>query len=174
MAGVPEIETAIFAFGCFWGAEQLFAENFTPEKGVLKTIVGYTGGSVKQPRDEQVSSGTTGHAKAVRVVFDTTIVSYAELVEFFYRSHDPTTLNRQGGDLGSEYRSVLFYDSREQAATARRVTQEVQAKHFTPQNKSIITEIKKAGPWWDAGAAHQQYLARNPTGYRCSTHRLHW
>ncbi|KAJ7155592.1 peptide methionine sulfoxide reductase [Mycena filopes] len=169
-------EVAIFASGCFWGTEHIFVKHFPASKGVLSTRVGYTGGSADSvnPDYKSVCSGVTQHAEALRIEFDPKIVSYAELVEFFYRSHDPTTLNRQGGDRGTQYRSAIFTTTPEQAETAKRVTEEVQAKHFTPKGTKIVTSIDGAGPWWDAEKYHQMYLFTNPNGYQCPTHRLHW
>ncbi|KAJ7144710.1 peptide methionine sulfoxide reductase [Mycena crocata] len=173
-ASVPEI--AIFASGCFWGTEHIFVKHFPPAKGISKTAVGYTGGLAdsQNPDYRSVCSGATEHAEAVRIEFDPIVVTYADLVEFFYRSHDPTTVNRQGGDVGTQYRSAIFTTTPEQAVIAKRVTEEVQAKHFSPKNKTIATQINAAGPWWDAEEYHQLYLFKNPTGYQCPTHRLHW
>ncbi|KIY70528.1 peptide methionine sulfoxide reductase [Cylindrobasidium torrendii FP15055 ss-10] len=174
--GEPSIAT--FASGCFWGTEHIFLKHFPPaeDKGILKTTVGYTGGkeSSQNPDYRTVCSGSTDHAEAVRIEFDPAKIGYADLVEFFYRTHDPTTLNRQGGDTGTQYRSAIFTHSAEQADIARRVTEEVQAKHFTPKGSKIVTEITQAGPWWDAETYHQLYLFKNPSGYQCPTHRLNW
>ncbi|KAH9912359.1 peptide methionine sulfoxide reductase [Epithele typhae] len=174
--GAPSIAT--FASGCFWGTEHVFLKHFPPAqgKGVLRTAVGYTGGraDAASPDYRTVCAGATGHAEAVRVEFDPAVVGYAELVEFFYRTHDPTTANRQGGDVGTQYRSVIFYNTPEQLEVAKRVTDEVQRKHFDPKGKKIVTEIVEAGTWWDAEEYHQKYLFKNPTGYQCPTHRLHW
>jgi len=171
-------QIATFAAGCFWGVEHIFVKHYPPSnnKGILKTTVGYTGGKdeVQNPTYELVCSGATNHAEALKIEFDPTIVSYAELVEFFYRTHDPTTPNRQGVDQGTQYRSAIFTHSPEQLETAKRVTQEVQEQHFTSINKTIVTEILEAGPWWDAEEYHQLYLFKNPSGYQCPTHRLHW
>jgi peptide-methionine (S)-S-oxide reductase len=153
-----QTEIATFASGCFWGVEHIFLKHYPPQqdKGILTTAVGYTGGNplVKNPTYQQVCSGATDHAEALKVEFDPSKVSYAELVgecrwgvtlcflaqfylyssaEFFYRTHDPTTVNRQGGDTGTQYRSAIFTHSDEQAETAKRVTEEVQAKYFTPK-----------------------------------------
>ncbi|KAI3607148.1 peptide methionine sulfoxide reductase [Moniliophthora roreri] len=171
-------EVATFAAGCFWGVEHIFLKHYPPSqnKGILKTAVGYTGGkgSSTNPDYRTVCSGVTDHAEALRIEFDPNIVSYAELVEFFYRTHDPTTLNMQGFDTGTQYRSAIFYNTPNQLEVAKRVTAEVQQKHFTPNGEKIVTEIKEAGPWWDAEDYHQLYLFKNPTGYQCPTHRLHW
>ncbi|KAF8841627.1 PMSR-domain-containing protein [Paxillus ammoniavirescens] len=172
----PEIAT--FAAGCFWGVEHIFLKHYPPSqnKGILKTAVGYTGGkdSSVGPSYQEVCSGTTNHAEALRIEFDPSVVSYDELVEFFYRTHDPTTVNKQGADTGTQYRSAIFTHSPEQTTVAKRVTEEVQAKHFTPKGKEIVTEILEAGPWYDAELYHQLYLFKNPDGYQCPTHRLHW
>ncbi|KAH7928026.1 PMSR-domain-containing protein [Leucogyrophana mollusca] len=172
----PEIAT--FASGCFWGVEHIFLKHYPPSqnKGIIKTSVGYTGGkeSSTNPSYREVCTGSTSHAEALKIEFDPTVVSYAELVEFFYRTHDPTTVNRQGGDVGTQYRSAIFTHSDEQLAMAKRVTEEVQAKHFTPKGVKIVTEIIAAGPWYDAEDYHQLYLFNNPSGYQCPTHRLHW
>ncbi|KAG6918474.1 hypothetical protein DXG01_014101 [Tephrocybe rancida] len=185
---------ATFASGCFWGTEHIFLKHYPPaqNKGILKTTVGFTGGNplVTNPDYKTVCSGATDHAEAVKIEFDPSIVTYAELVgeacrytlrllthtntEFFYRTHDPTTVNRQGGDIGTQYRSAIFTHDAEQEATAKRVTEEVQAKHFTPKRDKIATEIVSAGQWWDAEEYHQLYLFKNPSGYQCPTHRLHW
>jgi len=173
-------EIAIFASGCFWGTEHIFLKHYprepAPGKGITKTMVGYIGGKAESsnPDYRTVCNGTTGHAEALRIEFDPDVVGYAELVEFFYRTHDPTTVNRQGGDAGTQYRSAIFTTTPEQMAVARRVTDEVQAKHFTPKGSKIVTEIREAGPWWDAEDYHQLYLFKNPGGYQCPTHRLHW
>ncbi|KAJ7775949.1 peptide methionine sulfoxide reductase [Mycena maculata] len=179
-AGAPVTEIATFASGCFWGTQHIFLKHFPPTpapgKGIVRTTVGYTGGNplVKNPDYKSVCSGATDHAEAVRIEFDPQVIGYAELVEFFYRSHDPTTLNRQGADTGTQYRSAVFTNSEEQMEIAQRVTKEVQAKHFTPKKRTIRTEIVPAGQWWDAEAYHQLYLFKNPGGYQCATHRLWW
>ncbi|KAG8914541.1 Peptide-methionine (S)-S-oxide reductase [Tulasnella sp. 408] len=170
-----KVEVATFAHGCFWGTQEVFDKYFGPTRGV-KTTVGYTGGEdkFKNPTYRQVCSGSTGFAEACKVEYDPTLVGYAELVEFFYRTHDPTTPNRQGNDRGTQYRSAIFTHSPEQTEIARKVTEEVQAKHFTPKGLKIVTAIDDAGTWYDAEAYHQKYLEENPDGYHCSTHILHW
>ncbi|KAF9459508.1 peptide methionine sulfoxide reductase [Collybia nuda] len=175
-SGAPEIAT--FASGCFWGTEHIFLKYYPPaqNKGILKTTVGYTGGNplVKNPDYKSVCTGATDHAETVKIEFDPAIVTYDELVEFFYKTHDPTTVNRQGGDTGTQYRSAIFTHGPEQEKVAKRVTEEVQAKHFTPKGKKIVTTIEPAREWWDAEEYHQLYLYKNPNGYQCPTHRLHW
>lgn len=133
-----------------------FPHRHYRNKGVTHTVVGYTGGKVDSPSYRQVCSGSTEHAEACKVTFDPSKVSYAELVEFFYRTHDPTQLNRQGFDSGTQYRSGIFTHSAEQMETAKKVTQEVQAKHFDPKGKKIVTVIQEAGKWWDAEEYHQK------------------
>ncbi|THU97046.1 peptide methionine sulfoxide reductase [Dendrothele bispora CBS 962.96] len=178
MSSTSTTDVAIFAAGCFWGVEHIFLKHYPPQqnKGILKTAVGYTGGkeSATDPSYRQVCSGTTDHAEALRIEFDPNVVSYDELVEFFYRTHDPTTVNRQGADVGTQYRSAIFYTTPDQLEVAKRVTAEVQEKHFTAKSQKIATEIVQAGQWWDAEDYHQLYLFKNPTGYQCPTHRLHW
>jgi peptide methionine sulfoxide reductase msrA/msrB len=134
--------------------------------GVLSTEVGYTGGTTKNPTYEDVHTGTTGHAESVRVVFDPTKISYAELLEkWFFRMHDPTTENRQGNDRGSQYRSAIFFTSPEQKKVAEAVKKRVDesGKWKAP----IVTEIAPAGPFTLAEDYHQMYLVKNPGGYTC-------
>jgi len=180
MSSTSDVTTQIatFAAGCFWGVEHIFLKHYPVKqnKGILRTSVGYTGGkaSFSDPDYNTVCSGKTDHAEAVRIEFDPAIVSYDELVEFFYRTHEPTTVNRQGNDSGTQYRSAIFTNSDDQRTIAERVTAEVQAKHFTPKGLKIVTEIIEAGPWFDAEDYHQLYLFKNPSGYQCPTHRLQW
>jgi peptide-methionine (S)-S-oxide reductase len=175
---VTASQVATFAAGCFWGVEHIFLKHWPikENKGILKTSVGYTGGfaDVPDPTYRQVCSGDTNHAEALRIEFDPSKVTYDELVEYFYRTHDPTTLNSQGADRGTQYRSAIFFHTPEQETIARRVTQEVQEKHFTPKEQKITTTIEEAGPWYDAEDYHQEYLFKNPSGYQCPTHKLHW
>ncbi|EMD35158.1 hypothetical protein CERSUDRAFT_116630 [Gelatoporia subvermispora B] len=168
-------EVATFAAGCFWGVEHIFLKHYK-DKGILNTAVGFTGGKEEStnPSYKTVCTGTTDHAEAVRIEFDPEQVKYDELVEFFYRTHDPTTVNSQGADTGTQYRSAIFYNTPEQLEIAKRVTEEVQKKHFDPKGQKIVTDIVPAGPWYDAEEYHQEYLLKNPTGYHCPTHRLHW
>ncbi|KAI0252751.1 peptide methionine sulfoxide reductase [Lactifluus subvellereus] len=175
---VPRSQVAIFAAGCFWGVEHIFLKQWPikENKGILKSAVGYTGGRADStnPTYQEVCSGTTNHAEALRIEFDPSKVTYDELVEYFYRTHDPTTLNSQGVDGGTQYRSAIFFNTPEQESIACRVTQEVQEKHFTPKGQKIVTTIEEAGPWYGAEDYHQEYLFKNPNGYHCPTHRLHW
>jgi peptide-methionine (S)-S-oxide reductase len=159
--GLPEgAERATFAAGCFWGVEASFREI----EGVLKTTVGYTGGSVTHPSYEQVCSDTTGHAEALEVWFDPSTVSYDELLDAFWAVHDPTTRNRQGWDFGSQYRSAIFFHDPEQerqAIAARDARQESLAKE-------IVTQIAPAAEFYDAEDYHQRYFEKHG-GAVCAT-----
>ncbi|KAH8927471.1 methionine sulfoxide reductase A [Atractiella rhizophila] len=173
-AANPEnTETAIVANGCFWGTEHMYRKHYDG-KGLLDAEVGFIGGDLSNPSYRQVCSGTTNHAEATKLVFDNSKVSYEELIEFHYRMHDPTTLNRQGGDIGTQYRSAIFYLNPQQKEIAERVTEKVQKERFDPNGKKIVTQILEAGEWWPAEDYHQKYLINNPSGYHCPTHRLYW
>lgn len=148
------VETATFAAGCFWGIQS----EFDGVEGVIDTEVGYTGGTTERPTYEQVCGKGTGHAEAVRVVFDPHVVSFADLVRRFYAMHDPTQLDRQGPDVGSQYRSAIFTHSTEQSTQANAVTAELDAAgRFS---KPIVTRIEPATAWWPAEAYHQKYFER--------------
>jgi peptide-methionine (S)-S-oxide reductase len=154
-------EVATFALGCFWGAERLFWQT----AGVIVTAVGYTGGGTPNPTYGEVCTGRTGHAEAVLVVFDPRAVPYGELLRRFWENHDPTQGNRQGNDVGTQYRSAIFVHSEAQrhAAEASRdaFARDLAAAGFGP----VTTEIADAPPFYFAEEYHQQYLARNPDGY---------
>jgi peptide methionine sulfoxide reductase msrA/msrB len=154
-------ETAILAGGCFWGMEEILRDI----SGVIDTEVGYTGGVTRNPVYEQVHAGTTGHAEAVRIVFDPERLSFEDLLGWFFRMHDPTTKNRQGNDIGTSYRSAIFYTSDEQRKTAEAVKERVNASGKWP--RPIATEITKASDFWPAEDYHQDYLQKNPGGYTC-------
>ncbi|MGE0173675.1 MAG: peptide-methionine (S)-S-oxide reductase MsrA [Oligoflexales bacterium] len=154
-------ETATLAGGCFWGVEELIREK----DGVLSTKVGYTGGKTTNPTYEQVKTGKTGHAEAIQITFDPAILSYDELLQFFFRLHDPTTLNRQGNDLGSQYRSEIFYHSDTQRLTAEQVKKSVDESGKW-KNK-VVTTISPYQQFHDAEDYHQKYLEKNPGGYTC-------
>jgi len=155
-------ETAVLAGGCFWGMEEILRKI----PGVLEIEVGYTGGKTAHPTYADVHDGTTGHAEAVRVVFDPSKLSYADLLEkWFFRMHDPTTKNRQGNDVGSQYRSAIFVTSPAQ----RKIAEEAKA-HAAKSGRwknPIVTEIIDAGTWTPAESYHQDYLQKNPGGYTC-------
>jgi len=156
-------DTATVAGGCFWGVEELIREL----PGVVDTEVGYTGGTTKNATYGDVKHGDTGHAESVQIVFDPDRISYEDILRFFFRMHDPTTLNRQGNDRGTQYRSAIFVHNEEQRRVAERVRAEVDAsgKWKAP----IVTEIVDAGPFWAAEEYHQDYLEKHPNGYTC-----HW
>ncbi|KAL1921665.1 uncharacterized protein VTP21DRAFT_10307 [Calcarisporiella thermophila] len=170
MSIAQKSELATFAAGCFWGVQRIFDKHFS--HAITQTRVGYIGGNTEAPGYKQVCSGTTNHAEALEIAFDPTRTTYADLVEFFYRMHDPTTLNHQGPDIGTQYRSAIFYHSDQQRQVAERVTNEVQEKHY--KNKKIVTQLLPAGKFWDAEEYHQKYLEKNPNGYECPTHFLRW
>jgi len=156
------LETAILAGGCFWGMEDLLRKV----DGVLETDVGYTGGTTKSPRYDDVKQGGTGHAESVRIVFDPKKISYADLLEkWFFKMHDPTTRDRQGNDVGTQYRSVIFATSPEQKATALAVKQKLDASK--KWKKPVVTEIVAASTFTPAESYHQDYLVKNPGGYTC-------
>ncbi len=146
------MEKATFGAGCFWGVE----ETFRRLAGVKETQVGYTGGSLKNPSYEAVCTDRTGHAEAVEVSFDPAVISYHDLLNVFWDNHDPTTKNRQGPDVGTQYRSAIFFHSPEQEAEARRSRDEAQKRFKRP----IVTEIVPAGEFWRAEEYHQQYLEK--------------
>jgi len=150
---------ATLAGGCFWGMQDLIRQ----QPGVIATEVGYTGGKVANATYENHE----GHAEAVRIEFDPGKTSYETLLRFFFRMHDPTTLNRQGNDLGSSYRSAIFYHDAEQQRIAEKVKAEVNASG--KWQRPIVTEIVPASSWWKAEDYHQDYLVKNPGGYTC-----HW
>lgn len=154
-------EEAIVAGGCFWGMEQLIREI----PGVIDTEVGYTGGTTSRPVYETVKTGATGHAEAVKIVFDPTVVSYESLLGFFFRMHDPTTKNRQGNDVGTQYRSAIFVkdDAQRKTAEAVKAAVDKSGKWKSP----VVTEIVTATEFTPAEAYHQDYLEKNPGGYTC-------
>jgi peptide-methionine (S)-S-oxide reductase len=153
--------TAVFALGCFWGEEKAFWQV----PGVWTTAVGYAGGSTAYPTYEEVCSGRTGHAEAVLVVFDPEQVSYGQLLQVFWEQHDPTQGMRQGNDMGTQYRSAIYYASDEQRAAAEQSLAAYQQKLTAAGYGTITTTIEPAGPFYYAEAYHQQYLVKNPWGY---------
>jgi peptide-methionine (S)-S-oxide reductase len=154
-------DEAVFGLGCFWGAERIFWE--TP--GVFTTAVGYAGGYTPNPTYEEVCSGGTGHAEVVLVVFDPAIVSYDELLRAFWEAHDPTQGMRQGNDVGTQYRSAVYASSDDQRAAAEASLDAYQQALADAGYPPITTEIAEAGPFYYAEPYHQQYLAKNPSGY---------
>jgi peptide methionine sulfoxide reductase msrA/msrB len=154
-------ETAILAGGCFWGMQDIIRAI----PGVVKSEVGYTGGTFPNPKYEDVKTGKTGHAESIEVVFDPERLSYEALLGFFFRMHDPTTRNRQGNDVGSQYRSAIFYTSEEQKRTAEKVKAAVEASG--KWHRPIATEIVPASTFYSAEEYHQDYLVKHPGGYTC-------
>lgn len=148
------VQIAMFGAGCFWGVEETFRQT----KGVVKTEVGYAGGTVDNPTYKQVCTDRTGHAEVVRVEFDPAIVTYDQLLDIFWANHNPTTLNRQGPDVGSQYRSAIFFFSTDQRAAAEASRERLEKSG--KWNKPIVTEITEAKPFWRAEEYHQQYLAK--------------
>jgi methionine-S-sulfoxide reductase len=150
-------QTATFAAGCFWGLQYYFDQV----PGVLETEVGYTGGRIANPTYEQVCTHGTGHAEAVKIIFDTEKISYTTLLKQFFQMHDPTQMNRQGSDVGDQYRSAIFYDSDEQKQIAKKVIEELNQSKF---NGKIVTTLEAADKWWSAEDYHQKYTKRTGMG----------
>ena len=155
------LQKAAFAMGCFWGAERCFWQT----QGVHSTAVGYAGGSVPHANYQQICGGDTGHAEVVLVIFDPGQVSYAELLDVFWESHNPTQGMRQGNDSGTQYRSAIFTLNDEQAAAAQSSLQSYQDKLKSAGHPDITTEITPLDTFYFAEEYHQQYLAKNPGGY---------
>ncbi len=150
-------ETAILAGGCFWCLEAAYDEL----DGVARVQSGYTGGQVENPSYKQVCTGTTGHAEVVKIDYDPAVISYADLLRVFFTIHDPTTLNRQGNDIGSQYRSAIYYETPAQKAAA-----EAAVAEFMPVWGKIVTEVAPLGMFWPAEPEHEDYYVRNPwSGY---------
>ncbi|HYP64926.1 MAG TPA: peptide-methionine (S)-S-oxide reductase MsrA [Steroidobacteraceae bacterium] len=157
-AGLRE---AVFGLGCFWGAERIFWQL----PGVYSTAVGYAGGFTPNPTYQEVCSGDTGHAEVVRLIYDPRIISYPELLKAFWESHDPTQGMRQGNDVGTQYRSVIYTFDKEQRAAAEESKRLYQARLAAAGRGTITTEIRDAPEFYYAEDYHQQYLAKNPDGY---------
>ena len=156
-----QLETAVLGGGCFWGVQDLIRKL----PGVTHSEVGYAGGFSTHPKYEQVKTGTTGHAEVVHIVFDRSKLSYEKLLEYFFRLHDPTTRNRQGNDIGTQYRSVIFYENNEQKEIAETVKKRVDTSG--KWKSSVVTEIVPRVPFYSAEEYHQDYLVKNPNGYTC-------
>jgi peptide-methionine (S)-S-oxide reductase len=157
-------ETAILAGGCFWGMQDLVRRY----PGVISTRVGYTGGDVANATYRHHGS----HAEAIEIVFDPQKLSYRKLLEFFFQIHDPTTLNQQGNDRGTSYRSAIYYTTNEQKRTAEETIADVNASGIWPGK--VVTEVEPAGPFWEAEPEHQDYLEKYPHGYTCHYVRPGW
>ncbi|MEQ5793946.1 peptide-methionine (S)-S-oxide reductase MsrA [Paracoccus sp. NFXS7] len=154
-------DQAIFGMGCYWGVERLFWK----QNGVWLTEVGFAGGDVQNPTYDQVKRGDTGHAEVVRVIYDSSLISYDHLLQLFWENHDPTQGDRQGNDVGNQYRSLImtFTDLQESAAEASKI--DYDNRLAVQGMDKITTQIVPAGPFWLAHEAHQQYLEKNPDGY---------
>jgi len=161
-------EIAILAGGCFWGMQELIRA----QKGVVSTRVGYTGGHTNYPTYNEVCIGDTGHTEAIEITFDPSQTTYREILIFFFQIHDPTTLNRQGNDVGTQYRSAIFTTSDDQIHTAREVIRDVNASGLLPN--TIVTEITPASEFHEAEKDHQDYLQKYPNGYTCHYIRPNW
>jgi peptide-methionine (S)-S-oxide reductase len=160
----PTHETAILAGGCFWGMQDLLRRY----PGVISTRVGYSGGDV--PNATYRHHGT--HAESIEIVFDPQKLSYRKLLEFFFQIHDPTTLNQQGNDRGTSYRSAIYYTTDEQKRTAEDTIADVNASGIWPGK--VVTQVEPAGPFWEAEPEHQDYLEKYPHGYTCHYIRHDW
>ena len=157
-------ERAIFAGGCFWGMQDLIRRK----NGVIATRVGYTGGDVQHATYRNHGS----HAEAIEILFDPDRISYRQLLEFFFQIHDPTTRNRQGNDVGTSYRSAIFYTTQEHKRIAEDTIDDVNASGLWPGK--VVTEVAAAGDFWEAEPEHQDYLERYPNGYTCHYIRANW
>ena len=160
-ATIAQTDTATFATGCFWCGEAKFSQL----KGVLKVTSGYTGGHVANPNYEQVCTGTTGHAEAFNIIFDSSVISYDELLEAFFLSHDPTQLNRQGNDVGTQYRSAIFYHNKAQSDKALYYIHKLSEQKIYPQ--TIVTEVTGFKVFYKAENYHQEYYKKNPEQAYC-------
>jgi peptide-methionine (S)-S-oxide reductase len=162
--GSDQTETAVLAGGCFWGMQDLLRKN----EGVLSTRVGYTGGDNEHP----TYRNHPGHAEAVEIVFDPLRITFRDLLEFFFQVHDPTTANRQGNDVGTSYRSAIFYQDERQRDIANATIREVEASGLWPG--AVVTEVTPATTFWEAELEHQDYLIKHPNGYTCHFVRPQW
>lgn len=159
---------AVLAGGCFWGMQDLIRN----QPGVLSTRVGYTGGALENPTYHDVKTGTTGHAEAIEIVFDPALMSYEKLLHWFFQIHDPTTKDRQGNDVGSQYRSAIWVVDDAQKAVAEAVLAAVNASGLWPG--PAVTRIEPVHGFWDAEEVHQDYLEKHPNGYTCHYVRPDW
>jgi peptide-methionine (S)-S-oxide reductase len=156
------VEVATLGGGCFWCAEAVFGQL----RGVEKVEPGYSGGKVENPTYEQVSTGTTGHAEVVQITFDPDVISYKEIIRIFFSTHDPTTLNRQGPDVGTQYRSVIFYHDDQQRAIAEQVVKDIAEEEIF--NAPIVTQLEKLRAFFEAEDYHKDYFKRHPEQPYCT------
>jgi peptide-methionine (S)-S-oxide reductase len=159
-----ETETAVLAGGCFWGMQDLIRKR----PGVISTRVGYTGGDVANATYRHHE----GHAEAIEIIYDPTVISYRDILAFFFQIHDPTTRDRQGNDVGTSYRSAIFYTNEEQRQVAEDVIADVDASGLWPGK--VVSEVTPAGDFWEAEPEHQDYLENYPNGYTCHFPRPNW
>jgi len=165
----PHLQTAVLAGGCFWGMEAVFEHV----KGVNDVVSGFAGGAAKDASYDKVSSESTRHAEAVRITYDPSRISYAQLLQIYFKvAHDPTQVNRQGPDVGLSYRSAIFYTSQDQKRVAEQTIADVNASGLWPGK--VVTEVVPAGDFWQAEPEHQDYLERIPNGYTCHYVRPNW
>lgn len=164
-AKMSAVETAYLAGGCFWGVEDLLRKL----PGVVETQVGYMGGEVKNATYNLVKTGTTNHAESVKIIFDPSKLKYEDLLLYFFKIHDPTTSNRQGNDIGTQYRSAIFFTSEKQKEEAQSVIDKVNKSNAW--KAPVVTQVVKAGEFWNAEDYHQDYLQKNPGGYTCHFER---
>lgn len=157
--GRSEVQKAVFAAGCFWGTEEFFRKI----PGVLESEVGYTGGTTLNPKYNDMHDGRTGHAESVLIKFDSKKVTFEQLLDHFFKMHDPTTANRQGNDVGSQYRSAIFYQNDSQKKVAMEFVDKV--NRSKAWKKPVVTELSPAKEFWKAEDYHQKYLVKNPGGY---------
>ena len=162
------MERAVLAGGCFWGMEDLIRKI----PGVRKTRVGYTGGHLENPTYQDVCTETTGHAEAIEIFFDPSKLTFRRLLEFFFQIHDPTTIDRQGNDIGDSYRSHIFTTSPEQLEEAEKMISDISNSKKWPGE--IVTKVTPSEKFWEAEAYHQDYLVKNPNGYTCHYPRSDW
>ena len=162
------MERAVLAGGCFWGMEDLIRKI----PGVQKTCVGYTGGHLENPTYQDVCTETTGHAEAIEIFFDPSKLTFRRLLEFFFQIHDPTTIDRQGNDIGDSYRSHIFTTSPEQLEEAAKMISDISNSKKWPGE--IVTKVTPSEKFWEAEAYHQDYLVKNPNGYTCHYLRPDW
>jgi peptide-methionine (S)-S-oxide reductase len=161
---MSDTDTAVLAGGCFWGMQDLIRKR----PGVISTRVGYTGGNVENATYRHHE----GHAEAIEIVFDPSVISYRDILAFFFQIHDPTTIDRQGNDRGSSYRSAIFYRNEDQHQVALDVIADVNASGLWPG--PVVTEVAPAAAFWEAEPEHQDYLERYPNGYTCHFPRPNW
>ena len=165
---MTETKTAVIAGGCFWGMEELIRN----QPGVAKTRVGYTGGALENPTYNDVKTGKTGHAEAIEITYDPSVMSYEKLLHWFFQIHDPTTKDRQGNDIGTQYRSAIWFEDAAQREAAEKVMAAVEASGVLPG--PIVTELAPAQSFWEAEDFHQDYLQKYPDGYSCHFVRPEW